>query len=227
MIWRRLGGALGTLLLAIATIGYGYGVAGWVGALIAVNRDWRAPDAGTIVYVEDNGIHTGIVLPKAVLPPSLANRLRPEHLADPEYARHRYVVFGWGDRAFYLGTPTWADLDLRTVAWAAIGSDRTVVHVEHVARPRGAEGVRMLQLRPIELARLVRFIEASFADGAGPPVAGYGVYDAFYPATGRYSAVATCNEWTGRALRHAGVTIGAWTPFSGGVMRWLEPMPMD
>nr|WP_279588162.1 TIGR02117 family protein [Sphingomonas japonica] len=214
-------------MLAMVAIGYGYGFAGWAIAKLPANRDWRQSDAGAAIYVEDNGIHTGIVLPKAVLPPGLLARLRAGDLRDPDYTRHDHVAFGWGDRAFYIETPTWRDLDAATVAHAATGSDDTVMHVEHIARPVAREGVRMARLRPEELAGLIAFIEGSFDPAGPPPEPGYGPHDAFYSATGRYSAIVTCNEWTGRALRHAGVTIGVWTPFSQGVMQWLEPLPMD
>jgi uncharacterized protein (TIGR02117 family) len=75
-------------------------------------------------------------------------------------------------------------------------------------------------LRPEEYRRLTTFISASFAK-FGEMRSGYARYDAFYPATGRYSAVRTCNAWTGEALRAAGVRIGRWTPFPSTVMRWL------
>ena len=51
---------------------------------------------------------------------------------------------------------------------------------------------------------------------------GYAGYDAFYTARGHYSAIRTCNAWTGDALRYAGVRIGRWTPFPVTVMRWFD-----
>ena len=50
---------------------------------------------------------------------------------------------------------------------------------------------------------------------------GYERSDAFYPASGGYSALRTCNEWTAQGLRAAGVKMGAWAPVPWGVMRWL------
>ena len=46
-------------------------------------------------------------------------------------------------------------------------------------------------------------------------------WDAFYDATGRYSAVRTCNEWVGEGLRRAGVRVGRWTPFPVTVLNWF------
>ncbi|WNO54437.1 TIGR02117 family protein [Stakelama saccharophila] len=202
-----------------------YGLAGLVGGAIPVNTGRVAPERGIRVYVADNGIHTDIVLPVTAGGNDWRDLLRPEDLADPRYAAHPYVAFGWGDRAFYVGTPTWSDLDLATVLRAATGSDDTVLHVEHVPRPLAGPDIRALTLRPDEYRRLVRYVRASFrvgADGRAGSVRGYGPHDAFYDARGHYDAVHTCNEWTGRALRRAGVRTGWWTPFSDTVMWWLR-----
>ncbi|WP_315760441.1 TIGR02117 family protein [Sphingomonas sp. Y38-1Y] len=215
----KLLGTLAGLLLLVAIVAQSYLVAGWVGGAIAAPGAEARAVEGIAVYVEDNGIHTGIVLPKAVLPADLLARFAGEDLADPRYARHGWLAIGWGDRAFYLGTPTWSDLSLSTVAAAAVGSDATVLHVEHVPPPRGGASVRRVLLRPDQVARLVGFVRASV--GEGTAVHGYGGWDAFYPARGHYSAIRTCNAWTGEALRAAGVRMGRWTPFPGGVMRWL------
>lgn len=34
-----------------------------------------------------------------------------------------YIAFGWGDKGFYLDTPTWADLKFSTAFKAAFGWD--------------------------------------------------------------------------------------------------------
>ena len=207
------------LLLAVAVIVQGYWAAGWIGGAIAAPGATTPPASGIPVWVEDNGIHTGIVLSKDALPDDLVARFAAGDLADPRFAGHRWLAIGWGDRAFYLETPTWGDVRPSTVIAAAIGSDDTVLHVEHVAAPRGGPAVRRVLLRPRQFARLVAFIRGSLATGRATH--GYGGWDAFYPARGHYSAIRTCNAWTGQALRAAEVPMGRWTPFSGTVMWWL------
>jgi uncharacterized protein (TIGR02117 family) len=207
---------VGLILLALGMI---YAAAGLVGGTLPANAGWRPPDQGVRIYVEDNGIHTGIVLPLVGGGADWRDILRPEHLRDRRYARYGWRSFGWGDRDFYVNTPTWGDLSPITVARAAIGSEATVMHVNAVPEPRLKRDVRAITLRPEEYRRLVAFIRASFADGA--PQFGYGGWDSFYPARGRYSAIRTCNSWTGEALRAAGVRMGAWTPFPKTVMAWL------
>jgi len=172
------------------------------------------------VWVETNGIHTGIVVPKVAAGIDWRPLLAPRDLADPRYARQPYAAIGWGERAFYLETPTWSDVRPTTVLRAAFGTDRTLMHVEHLPRPQEGTDVRRIVLRLEEYRRLAASLRASFAERPAA-LPGYGRYDVFYEARGRYSAVATCNAWTGDALRHAGVRVGAWTPFPWSVMRWF------
>ena len=214
------------LVLLVAS----YGAAGMVGGAIPSNAGWRAPETGVRIYVESNGIHTGLVVPMVAEGVDWRDLLRPEDVRDPRYAAYSHVSIGWGERTFYLETPTWGDVRFKTVAAAAIGSDRTVMHVDHVPEPRvgaGSEGnLRAITLRPEEYRRLADFIHASFKkEGGHRPVHQYGyyAYDSFYDAHGHYSAVTTCNAWTGDALRHAGVRVGAWTPFPVTVLGWFAP----
>ncbi|MEP6785974.1 MAG: DUF2459 domain-containing protein [Sphingomonadales bacterium] len=166
------------------------------------NTDWREPDAGITIFVQSNGVHTGIVLP-----------------AGPG----KWRAYGWGDRDFYLDTPRWQDMRPGTVIAALIESGRTVMHVDDLDDFAPDEYWRPLRLRPHEYARLRENIAATFEPG-GKPIPGYTPRDRFYPARGGYSALTTCNVWTGRALKAAGVQIGIWTPFASDVMRWV-PKP--
>jgi len=198
-------------------------LAGLLGGLIPVNRDWRPPPPGAeavTIWVESNGVHTGLILPKAAAGIDWRPLAPPEHLRDPRYARRSHLSFGWGERAFYLETPTWADVRPATVLVAAFGSDRTLMHVDHVDRPRPGDGARPIRLTPAQYRRLAAHIRAGFADRPAA-LPGYFAYDAFYEARGRYSAIRTCNDWTGRALAAAGARVGAWTPFPVTVTRWF------
>lgn len=210
--------------LALAMVVALYAAAGTIGGWIPTNRGWRPPERGIRIFIESNGVHTGIVVPKLVAGDGWRVDWRPlvraDHLRDPRYGAYDHLSFGWGEHAFYLETPTWADVKPATVLAAAIGSDRTLVHVDHVPAPHVTGSARSVVLRPDEYRRLAAYIRATFAARPGHRP-GYGPYDAFYDARGRYSAITTCNAWTGAALRHAGVRVGAWTPFPSTVMRWF------
>ncbi|MET3825338.1 uncharacterized protein (TIGR02117 family) [Sphingomonas sp. PvP055] len=211
-----VGAGLLILLLALGS----YGIAGLVGGMIATNSGSMRPADGIPVIVESNGVHTGLVLPKVAAGVDWRGVLPAGDLADPRYAAYDHVAIGWGDRKFYVETPTWADVRPMTVLWAALGSGQTVMHVEHIAPPQAGADSRVVLLRPEEYRRLAAFIRASFAP-RGWHRTGYGMDDAFYAAVGHYDAIHTCNDWTGDALRAAGVRIGAWTPFAMTVLEWF------
>ena len=184
-----------------------------------VNSDWREPDQGITIFVQTNGVHTGIVMPASAGGMDWRDRIRAADLLDPKGAG-AWLSFGWGDRGFYVETPTWQDAKLSTIAHALIGGGPTVMHVDHMNRFTADANWRPLRLRPDEYRRLATYVAASFANFR-PTARGYGARDLFYPAKGHYSAIWTCNAWTGDALRTAGVMVGRWTPFAGGVMRWV------
>ena len=221
---KRFFRGIGRACAIFALVLLAYPLAGIGGSLIPANSAWREPDSGVTLYVHDNGIHTGLVLPRRNAIADWSDLVRPEHLANPRYASD-WLLFGWGDRAFYLETPTWADLRPGTAIAALFGSDASLVHVDHVARPQSADDLRPLTVTPEQYRHIAAAIRAQFAlnaDGHSQPAGAYGLNDVFYEAHGRYTALRTCNEWTGSILRDAGVRIGIWTPFNSGVMRWLD-----
>lgn len=207
--------AIAVLLLLGLYVG-----AGLVGGAIPANAGWRPPAEGVTIWVESNGVHTGIVMPKVAAGVDWRGVFPARDLADPHYGGWGYVAVGWGEKAFYLGTPTWRDVRPATVIAAAIGSDETLIHVDHVPRPTLSDDERAVVLRPEEYRRLAAFIRARLVAG-GRRYRGYDEWDAFYEARGHYSAIHTCNAWTGDALRTAGVRVGAWTPFAVTVLRWF------
>lgn len=220
---KRIARGIGRAFAVIALLSLGYFLAGIGGSLIPSNTGWEQPESGITIYVHDNGIHTGLVLPRRNAIADWGDLVRPDHLLDARYASD-HLLFGWGDRAFYLETPTWSDLRFSTAVTAVIGSEASLVHVDHIAAPEPAEDMRPIIVTPAQYRRIANAIRDQFAldeTGRSQPITGYGRADIFYEAYGRYSALRTCNEWTGSILRDAGVRVGAWTPFNFGVMRWF------
>jgi uncharacterized protein (TIGR02117 family) len=206
--------------LILACVLVAYGAAGMIGGAIPANAGWRQASDGVRIYVDSNGVHTGIIVPVTAEGIDWRDLVRPEDIDDPRYAAYSFVEIGWGERTFYLETPTWRDMRPLTVLRAAIGSDRTLVHVDHLPEPQQGDSTRAITLTPEEYRRLAAAIRASFAPG-GRHYRGYGGWDAFYDARGRYSAFETCNAWTGDMLRAAGVRVGVWTPFPVTVLGWF------
>jgi uncharacterized protein (TIGR02117 family) len=179
------------------------------------------------IYVHSNGVHADLLLPVNALGIDWRQRLS---FADPDVAdgSFPYLAFGWGDRAFYLTTPSWSELKLSTALFALSGLDSTVMHVQAASPlPPGPRSGR-LRLTAEQYRRLVDFIDQSFehdAGGAPLPIAGahyYGRHDVFYEARGHYSAFYTCNEWTREALSAAGQPTALWAPFDIALFHHLR-----
>ena len=191
--------------------------------LLPVNRDWTPtpPEAGGIsVWLRTNGVHAELVLPAAApydwrieLPP--AEVVDAERLARPPALD--WIAFGWGDRAFFIQTRSWADLRTGTALSALLGLGPAAMYVNYLAWPQDYRAQR-IDLSAAEYARLVAAQRAGFArDATGRPIRiddpGYFDTDAFFEGAGRYTAWLTCNEWIRRVLAQAGVRTAAWAPF--------------
>ena len=203
-----------------------YFLAVMIGFLIPANAGWKEAREGVTVFIQTNGVHTWVVVPKVSAEADWRPLARPEHLKDPRYGRSSHVAFGFGNRDFYLNTPTWGDLSLRTAVAAAVGGGPSLMHVDHFHDPRPLDYQRPLRLSSAEYRRLTRYLLASF-DYRGDrwiplPGRGYGPSDAFYESRRPYNFTRTCNEWTGEALRAAGVRTGVWTPLSQSIMWRLD-----
>lgn len=216
---RIAGKALAWLALAVGL----FMASAWIGSAIPRNAGWTEPERGIPVMIETNGIHTAIVMP-LVSPIKDWRADFPAADLPPEAAHRPYthVSVSWGEREVFLNTPTWADLSLPTAVNAATGGDG-LLHVAHYVRPTPSESARVLRLRPAEYTRLVRRIERQVRPPARREVyPGYEDWDVFYDAPGTYHLGNTCNQWTSDTLAAAGVRTGWWTPFTGGVMKWVE-----
>jgi uncharacterized protein (TIGR02117 family) len=221
-IFKLLLGSMG-VLLAIPLV---YFTAALIGSLIPANPSWKQSDGGVTIFVRTNGVHTWIMVPKVAAGVDWRRIARPEHIQDPRYARGNYLAIGYGNRDFYLNTPTWGDLSLRTAFAAARGGGPSLVHVEHEWNPRANGDQRPLVLSLGEYRKLAAHLRASFdlVAGHAKPLLGrgYGPADVFYEARGPYNAYRTCNEWTGESLRAAGIRTGLWTPLAESIMLRLK-----
>ena len=154
--------------------------------------------------------------------------LLPARDARAAEADAKWIAFGSGERRVYLDTPRWRDIRAGAI-WAGLVGGERIMHVEHVANP--AYAVREVRLRPEEYRRLWAAVRADFVlDHKGRPIRidhpGYGPSDAFYRASGKASAIRTCNASTADRLRLAGVKTSLWSPFAQGLTwRYRRPEP--
>ncbi len=191
---------------------------------IPVNRSFHNSKNGIEIFLDDNGVHTDLVLPVNNLRINWKEKLMHPLFREADSSFH-YVAFGWGDKQFYIETPYWSDLKFSTALKALFFMNTTAIHTAYMMNaPALGKDCKRLLLSTQQYDKLVNYILQSFKlDKRGQVIPvdelSYGNNDAFYEAKGKYSLIKTCNEWTSEALRTAGVTTAFWSPFTWGVMR--------
>jgi uncharacterized protein (TIGR02117 family) len=174
------------------------------------------------IYVINHGWHTGIAVRRVNIP----DGVWPEHADGGD---SEYVEVGWGAREFYMAPEGSLGLALKAVFWPTPG----VLHVVGFDGPvpqffRQREIVEIL-VSDRGFQRLAAFIGDAYAkDGSGRTmVLGRGQYanSRFYAAREKYSLLKTCNTWTARALRSAGLPITTlYAVSAGSVMNQTRPL---
>jgi uncharacterized protein (TIGR02117 family) len=183
------------------------------GALLPENIRWQEADEGVTIWVDGTAAHTELILPVAAAGHDWRTRIDHRHFPDGGHP-HAYLSFSWGERSFFLTTPSWSDFRLSAGLNALLRGHSTLIHVYRIDwQPSGGA----LRLSEEQYRRLVAHLEAQFAEQE-EVLAGYGPNDAFFAARGRYSPWRTCNQWTRDALAVAGIRVGRWTPFSQSLM---------
>ncbi len=189
---------------------------------IHADRD-KSMSGDVSIYLMSNGVHTDIVMPMKSDIYDWHKVVNPLHTRAGQAAE--YVGIGWGDRGFYLESPTWADLRPNTALKAITGLGGSAMHVTFYPNaPQEHVNSIRVQLTAAEYERLIEDILPSFKfdpDTHQPiqiPNAFYHESDVFYEANGRYTAFNTCNTWTNNRLKKSGLKAVVWTPFAGSLM---------
>ena len=170
------------------------------------------------IFVATNGVHLALILPKELI--------RYEFKRALELPAHTdFVSFGWGDREFYLNTPEWADLRLRTAAKALFVKSETAMHVTNYHKPKASW--KAVAVCPSQIESLNDFVIGSFKFGKDSlPMqiegSGYGQNDIFYEGAGSYTCFRTCNSWVNEGLKKGKIKTSLWSPFDRGVLYHLD-----
>lgn len=193
---------------------------------ISVEKE-QTTNADISVYILSNGVHTDIVVPAKNEWFNWCHFVDPQHtLAKDSTAS--FVAFGWGDKGFYLETPTWDDLKFSTAFKAAFGFSTSAMHVTHYRSMKESARCKAITLSKEQYLRLTAYITHSFLLNEQQDAinistkAVYGTDDAFYEATGSYNLFKTCNTWANSALKSCGQKACLWTPFENGIFCQYE-----
>lgn len=195
-------------------------------SVIPVNTSFQEAENGIDIFIKSNGVHTDLVLPAQNGITDWTTKLAAEDFQPSDI---RYIAFGWGDKGFYLDTPTWGDLKFSTAFNAMFWLGTSAMHVTALKEaPAVNERVRKITISEHQYRDLTAHIEASFQtdeNGRYELIPGHhykGVNDNFYEGIGTYNLFTTCNCWTNGGLKKAGIRTALWAPFEQSVMWHLE-----
>lgn len=169
------------------------------------------------IYILTNGVHTDIVVPVRNEQIDWSKELKFENTVGKDTVAS-YVGMGWGDKGFYLNTPTWADLKFSTAFKAAFALSTSAMHVTYHKELVESATCKKIIISKAQYARLITYVTESFkTDSAGHFIniktnANYSKEDAFYEAHRKYNLFFTCNTWANNALKSCGQKACLWTP---------------
>jgi uncharacterized protein (TIGR02117 family) len=179
-----------------------------------------SPDVA--IYIHTNGVHTDVVLPVKNEQQDWSKTIKFENTISKDTVA-RYIAFGWGDKGFYLNTPTWAQLKFSVAFKAAFALSTSAIHATFYKTMIEGNDCKKIMISKEQYLRLINYIQLKFkTDTAGNIInikttANYNNYDAFYEAKGKYNLFYTCNTWANNALKACGQKACLWTPFDKGI----------
>ena len=212
---------MGSILLVFIGFIILYLLVGITLSAIPCNRNFKAETSGVEIYILSNGVHTDLVLPAKNTYKDWTREIKADNTLLKDTAMN-FIAFGWGDKGFYLETPSWADLKFSTAFKAAFAMGGSAMHVTNYKTMQENKACKKIILSKEAYAKMVVFIEKSFSRGNTGDLLfiknhAYGDHDAFYEANGNYSLFYTCNTWANEGLKHAGIKTCIWTPFDKGI----------
>ena len=216
---------LKTFLSILAFLGLYFSFA-FILSHISVEKE-KAASADITAYILSNGVHTDIVVPAKNEWFNWRTFVNPEHILSKD-STAAFVAFGWGDKGFYLETPTWNDLKFSTAFKAAFGLSTSAMHVTYYRNMKESARCKAIKLSKEQYLKLIAYITHSFLLNEQESAvnistkAVYGMNDAFYEALGSYHLFRTCNTWTNSALKSCGQKACLWTPFESGIFCQYE-----
>lgn len=193
-------------------------LAGWLSGCAAVPDQGPVPVGEATLYVVARGWHTDLGFPVDEVSGPLAS-------LEQGFPGVRYLVFGFGERQYYMGRQTGAGEMLA----ALFPSKSAILMTALTAAPPEAfpdQEVVILRLPPGNVAHLVALLWHDLEkspDGEAVRLAdGPYLGSAFYASTETYDAFHTCNTWTALRLRRAGLPVDPHVLFADQLMEQVR-----
>ncbi len=214
-------------LLGIAVFVGLYLLTAYLCKYVTVNDDYVVPENGIEVFVISNGVHADICLP-ILQEDSIWNEYFKVQDFKTLTNSPKYISFGWGDKGFFLDTPTWADLTFSTAFSALFIPSPAAIHVSYLDKdPVISETTKSFKVDKAAFEKMKKYILATITlknnstiliDCCRYP----DVHDNFYEANYSYHLFRTCNVWTNQVIKEGGVKTSVWSPFDTGILYQFE-----
>ena len=176
------------------------------------------------IYLMKSGVHTDFVVP-------IKNDIVdwttyfPRENTGFKDTTTKLIAIGWGDKNFYMNTPEWADLTVKTAVSAMTGLGSSAIHATYHYDILSDRPIVQLYLSRKQYQELALYIQQQLVRTKNHrtvylPARNKKVVsgnDAFYAAHNRYSMLLTCNSWINRGLKACHKRACLWTPFAGGI----------
>jgi uncharacterized protein (TIGR02117 family) len=219
--FKKIFKIIGKIVLGFIAFIILYAIAAYTLPKIGVAKEaGTSPDV--TIYIHTNGVHTDVVLPVSNELYDWRKDIKFENTISKDTVAN-YIAFGWGDKGFYLNTPTWAQLKFSVAFRAAFALSTSAIHATFYKSMQEGADCKKILISKEQYSRLIKYVRSSFKTDSGNNVidiktnANYNNYDAFYEAKGKYNLFYTCNTWANNALKACGQKACLWTPFDKGI----------
>lgn len=222
-IFKRFGKATGYFFTILGSVVLLYILSTFVLSRISV-KGHSFKDATIPIYLMKSGVHTDFILPVSN---SIKDWRQEFPLANTGFkdSSSKLISIGWGDQTFYMNTPTWSDLTLKTALTVPFGVGPSAIHATYYQQLLDDRPIIRLMVTAKQYQKLVQYIEntlqhnskgqTKYIKATLPGVVSGN--DAYYAAKGRYSLLFTCNSWVNSGLKNCQQKACYWTAFAGGI----------
>lgn len=135
-----------------------------------------------------------------------------------------WIAIGWGDKDFYLNTPTWGDLTVSTATNAAIGLGSGGIHATYYYDIPEEKPIIRLKMTPLQYQQFCKYVRGNLQMKNHKTIPLHskvegvtGDYDRYYDAKGSFSIMHTCNTWVNNGLKASGQRACYWTGLAEGI----------
>jgi uncharacterized protein (TIGR02117 family) len=176
------------------------------------------------IHLMQSGVHTDFLVP--VKNDEIDwTKVFPRKNTKLNDTNTRYLAIGWGDKNFYMNTPEWSDLTLKTAVFCMTGLGTAAVHSTYYYEVPKDKPTIQLSLSKKQYRKLIQYVKNTLVltkTQKSVYIKPYNIKvvsgnDAYYEAHLRYSLFHTCNTWINNGLKACQKKACLWTPTSGGI----------